>query len=191
MLYPCEKLSAWWVVYRVNPHKRLHMHDDSGYHQNQVSDGELDEVYQDDELLCSFNINPNLALNSLVGDANDVTLPEQRKQTLRNTKKYKILNILYILYYVTYILYYVLYISYYIFDEYSLVLILNRMSKRLKSVTKKLFGGKSSSRTLSMDNLFQDCSTTSRRRAEMMRHIDPSLVGSSTRSQRDEVTFSF
>jgi hypothetical protein len=25
----------------------------------------------------------------------------------------------------------------------------------------------------------------------MMRHIDPSLVGSSTRSQRDEVTFSF
>jgi hypothetical protein len=24
-----------------------------------------------------------------------------------------------------------------------------------------------------------------------MRHIDPSLVGSSTRSQRDEVTFSF
>jgi hypothetical protein len=25
----------------------------------------------------------------------------------------------------------------------------------------------------------------------MMRHIDPSLVGSSTRSQTDEVTFSF
>jgi hypothetical protein len=118
-------------------------------------------------------INPNLALNSLVGDANDVTLPKQRKQTLRNIKKHKILNILYILYYVTYILYYVLYISYYVFDEYSLVLVLNRMSKRLKSVTKKLFGGKSSSR------------------AKMMRHMDPSLVGSSTRSQRDEVTFSF
>jgi hypothetical protein len=80
-------------------------------------------------LPCSFNINPDLALNSLVGDANDVTLPEQRKQTLRNTKKCKILNILYILYYV-------LYISYYDFDEYSLVLVLNRMSKRMKSVTK-------------------------------------------------------
>jgi hypothetical protein len=25
----------------------------------------------------------------------------------------------------------------------------------------------------------------------MMRHLDPSLVGSSTRSQRDKVTFSF
>jgi hypothetical protein len=50
------------------------------------------------------------------------------------------------------------------------------MSKRLKSVTKRLFGGKSSSRALSMDTLFQGCSTASRRRAEMMRHMDPSLV---------------
>jgi hypothetical protein len=191
MSYPREKLSAWWVVYRVNPHERLHTPDDLGYHENQVSDGDLDEVYQHDELSCSFNINPDLALNSLVGDANDVTLPGQRKQTLRNTKKCKILNVLYILYYVTYILYYILYISYYVFDEYPLVLVLNRMSKRLKSVTKKLFGGKSSSRALSMDTLFQGCSTASRHRAEMMRHIDPSLVGSSTRSQRDEVTFHF
>jgi hypothetical protein len=158
MSYPCEKLSAWWVVYRVNPRERLHTPDDLGYHENQVSDGELDEVYQDDELSCSFNINLNLALNSLVGDANDVTLLEQRKQTLRNTNKRKILNILYILYYV-------LYISYYISDEYSLVLVLNRMSKRLKSVTKKLFGGKSSSKALSTDTHFQGCSTTSRHRA--------------------------
>jgi hypothetical protein len=94
-----------------------------------------------------IGINPDLVLNSLVGDANDVTLLEQRKQTLRNTKKRKILNFLYILYYV-------LYISYYVFDEYSLVLVLNRMSKRLKSVMKKLFGGKSSRRALSMDTLF-------------------------------------
>jgi hypothetical protein len=69
MSYLCENLGAWWVVYRVNPRERLHTPDDSGYHENQVSDGELDEVYQDDELPCSFNINPNLALNSLVGDA--------------------------------------------------------------------------------------------------------------------------
>jgi hypothetical protein len=175
----------------VNPREWLHMPDDSSYHENQVSDGELDEVHQDDELPCSFNINPDLALDSLVGDANDVTLPEQRKQTLRNTEKRKILNIHYILYYVTYILYYVLYISYYVFDEYSLVLVSNRMSKRLKSVTKKLLGGKSSSRALSMDTLFQGCSTAGTHRAEMMRHMGPSLVGSSTRSQRDEVTFLF
>jgi hypothetical protein len=146
MLYPCEKLSAWWVVYRVNPRQRLHTPDDSGYHKNQVPVGEVDEVYQDDELSCSFNINPDLALDSLVGDANDVTLPEQRKQTLRKIKKRKILNILYISYYVIYILYYV-------FDEYSLVLVLNKMSKRLKSVTKKLFGRKSS-RALLTNTLF-------------------------------------
>jgi hypothetical protein len=190
MSYPCERLSAWWVVYRVNPRERLHTPDDLGYHENQVSVGEVDEVYQDDELPCSFNINPDLALNSLVNDANDVTLPEQRKQTLRKTKKHKILNIIYISYYVIYIVYYVLYILYYVFEEYSLVLVLNRMSKRLKSVTKKLFGGKSS-RALPMDTCFQGCSTVGTRRAEMVRHMDPSLVGSSTRSQRDKVTFSF
>jgi hypothetical protein len=86
----------------VNPHERLHTPDDSDYHENQVPAGEVDDVYQDDELLCSFNINPDLALNSLVGDANDITLLEQRKQTLRKTKKRKILNILYISYYVIY-----------------------------------------------------------------------------------------
>jgi hypothetical protein len=154
MSYPCEKLSAWWVVYRVNPLEWLHTPDDLGYHENQVLVGEVDEVYKDDELLYLFNINPDLALNSLVGDANDVTLPEQRKQTLRKTKNHKILNILYISYYLIHILHYVLYISYYVFDKYSLVLVLNKISKRLKSVTKKLFGGKSS-RVLPMDTLFR------------------------------------
>jgi hypothetical protein len=63
----------------VNPRERLHTPDDSGYHKNQVPVGEVNEVYQDDELPCSFNINPDLVLNYLVSNANDVTLPEQRK----------------------------------------------------------------------------------------------------------------
>jgi hypothetical protein len=118
-----------------------------------VPTGEVDEIYQDDELPCLFNIDPELALNYLLGDANDVTVPEQRKQTHRKKKKRKILNVLYISYYVLYILYYIhaipyytffIFLSYYYFDDYSLVFVLNRMSKRLKSVTKKLFGGKSS-----------------------------------------------
>jgi hypothetical protein len=154
MSYPCEKLSAWLVVYIVNPHERLHTLDDSGYHENRVPVGEVDELYQDDELTCSFNINPVLALNYLVSNANDVTLPEQRKQTLRKTNKHKILNIICISYYVIYILYYVFYISYYVFNEYSLVLVSNKMSKRLKSVTKNLFGGKSS-RVLPTDTLLR------------------------------------
>jgi hypothetical protein len=88
----------------VNGYTRL---TTPGYHENQVSYGELDEVYQDDELSCSFNINSDLALNSLVGDANDVTLPEQRKQTLRNTKKRKILNIFifYIMFFIFHIMF--------------------------------------------------------------------------------------
>jgi hypothetical protein len=85
MSYTCEKLSVWWVVYRVNPRERLHTPDDSSYHENQVPTGEADEVYQEYELWYSFNIDPDSALNSLLGDANDVTVPEQRKQTL--TKK--------------------------------------------------------------------------------------------------------
>jgi hypothetical protein len=61
MLYPCEKLSAWWVVYGVNPREQLHTPDDSS-HENQVAAGEVDEVYQDDELPCSFNIDLDSAL---------------------------------------------------------------------------------------------------------------------------------
>jgi hypothetical protein len=53
------------------------------------------------------------------------------------------LNVLYISYYILAISYYVLYISYYVLDEYSLVFVLNRMPKKMKSVTKKLFKGKS------------------------------------------------
>jgi hypothetical protein len=114
MSYPYEKLSVWWMVYRMNPRERLHTPNDSGYHENQVPAGEVDEVYQDDELPYSFNIDPELALNSLLSDANDVTVPEQRKQTLRKKKKYKILNVLYISYYVLYISYYIHDISYYV-----------------------------------------------------------------------------
>jgi hypothetical protein len=50
---------------------------------NQVLAGEVDEVYQDDELPCSFHIDPDSAVNSFLSDGNDVTVPEQRKQSLR------------------------------------------------------------------------------------------------------------
>jgi hypothetical protein len=52
-------------------------------------------------------------MNSLLGDANDVTVPEQRKQSL-GKKKRKILNVLYISDYVLYISYCIHAISYYI-----------------------------------------------------------------------------
>jgi hypothetical protein len=71
------------VVYRVNPREWLHTPDDSSYHENQVAARDVDEVYQDGELSYSFNIDPDSALNSLLGDANDVIVLEQRKQALR------------------------------------------------------------------------------------------------------------
>jgi hypothetical protein len=59
-----------------------------------VEAGEVHEVYQDDELPSSFNIDPNLALESLLSDANDVTIPEKREQQIGKKKKCKIFNIL-------------------------------------------------------------------------------------------------
>jgi hypothetical protein len=82
-----------------------------------------------------------------------------------------------------------IFLSYYDFNEYSLVFVLNRMSKRLKSVTKKHFGGKS--RAGKVDTLFLGCITASTRRAEMLKHVNPSLVGRPTCSQRDEVIYLF
>jgi hypothetical protein len=99
---------------------------------------------------------------------------------------------MFFIFHITFMLYPIMsfmFLSHYDFDEYSLVLVLNKMSKRLKSVTKKLFRGKS--QIGMVDTLFQDCSTASSRRAEMMKHVDPSLVGPSTCSQRDEVIFLF
>jgi hypothetical protein len=41
-----------------------------------VEDGEVDDVYEDDELSSSINIDPNSALESLLCDAKDVIVPK-------------------------------------------------------------------------------------------------------------------
>jgi hypothetical protein len=99
---------------------------------------------------------------------------------------------MFFIFHITFMLYpimFFIFLSYYNLDEYSLVLVLNRMSKRMKNVMMKLFGGKSRARMA--DTHFQGCSTTSSQRAEMMKHVDTSLVGPLTCSQRDEVIFLF
>jgi hypothetical protein len=70
--YPCEKLSAWWVVHKVNPHERLHTLGDAGYHDTLIMDDDVDEVYQEEELPPSFIVNPDAGLNDLVGDDDDI-----------------------------------------------------------------------------------------------------------------------
>jgi hypothetical protein len=40
MMYPCLKLSAWWVVYKVNTHEPLPIPSDSCYHACNLEDEE-------------------------------------------------------------------------------------------------------------------------------------------------------
>jgi hypothetical protein len=66
--YPCEKLSAWWVVHKVNLCERLYTSGDAGYHDTPTLDDDIDEVYQEEELTTSFIVDPRAGLDDLVGD---------------------------------------------------------------------------------------------------------------------------
>jgi hypothetical protein len=72
MTYPCPKLSAWWVVYKVNPHELLPIPNDSCYHACNLEGEENYEIVQEDDLSASFNVEISEGLDSLVGDRNDV-----------------------------------------------------------------------------------------------------------------------
>jgi hypothetical protein len=60
--YPCQKLVAWHVVYKVNPLEWLYTPTDIAYH---FDDEQVDEIYQEEELSTSFVIEPNVARDSL------------------------------------------------------------------------------------------------------------------------------
>jgi hypothetical protein len=53
--YPCRKLEATWVVYKVNPRERLHNNGD-------WFEIEVKEIYQEDELLTNFHIDTKVLL---------------------------------------------------------------------------------------------------------------------------------
>jgi hypothetical protein len=74
--YTCQKLAAWWVVYKVNPRERLYTPTDVAYH---FDDEQVDEIYQEEELPTSFVIEPDATLNSLVGDGVNVTILHKQK----------------------------------------------------------------------------------------------------------------
>jgi hypothetical protein len=69
--YPCQKLAGWRLVYKMNPREQLHTPTDDAYY---FDDEQVDEIYQEEELSTSFVIEPNAALDSLVGDGVDVTI---------------------------------------------------------------------------------------------------------------------
>jgi hypothetical protein len=71
----------------VNPRERLHTPCTVGY---QFEDEQVDEVYQEEELPATFIVDEGVALNSLVGDCNNITVDEcvalKRKRNPRNKK---------------------------------------------------------------------------------------------------------
>jgi hypothetical protein len=73
---PCQKLAAWWVVYKMNPHEWLHTPTNAAYH---FDDEQVDDIYQEEELSTSFVVKPCAALDSLVGDGVDVTVLQKWK----------------------------------------------------------------------------------------------------------------
>jgi hypothetical protein len=72
MMYPCPKLSTFWVVYKVNPREPLPIPSDSCYHACNLEDEENYGIAQEDNLPSSFNVEISEGLDYLVGDPNDV-----------------------------------------------------------------------------------------------------------------------
>jgi hypothetical protein len=72
--YPYQKLSAWWVVHKVNPLEWLRTPGDAGYHNTPTLDDDVDEVYQEEELPPSFIVDPSAGLDDLVRDADDIEM---------------------------------------------------------------------------------------------------------------------
>jgi hypothetical protein len=75
--YPCQKLAAWRVVYKVYPREWLYTLIDVAYH---FDDEQVDEIYHEEEFPTSFVIEPSATLDSLIGDGADVTVLQKRKR---------------------------------------------------------------------------------------------------------------
>jgi hypothetical protein len=90
----CPKFSAWWVVYKVNPHEQLPIpSDNSCYHACNLEDDENYGIVQEDDLPTSFNVEISEGLDSLVIDPNDVevvVMKRKRAPARKHKKKKKI-----------------------------------------------------------------------------------------------------
>jgi hypothetical protein len=73
--YPCQKLSAWWVVHKVTPHDTPMLDDD------------VDEVNQEEEFPPSFIVDPAAGLDDLVKDDDDIQMSVVVKQKWKPIKK--------------------------------------------------------------------------------------------------------
>jgi hypothetical protein len=78
--YPCPSLSAWWVVYKVNPCEPLHIPGDNCYRACNLEDKDNYRIIQEDDLLSSFNVDISETLDSRVRDHDDVVVVKKRNQ---------------------------------------------------------------------------------------------------------------
>lgn len=85
MSYPCTDLKDWWVVYKVNPRERPYSLNDVAYRESHLEE-EVDNIYQDDEVPNTFNIDTEVLPDSLVGDPADVVIPQKQKRERRKKK---------------------------------------------------------------------------------------------------------
>jgi hypothetical protein len=91
MTFACPKLSAWWVVYKVNPCEPLPITSDSCYHAWNLEDEENYRIVQEDDPLTSFNVEISEGLDSLVEDPNDVeeVVTKRKRAPAQKEKKRK------------------------------------------------------------------------------------------------------
>jgi hypothetical protein len=75
-------MSACLVVHKVNPYERLHTPGNARYHDTLALDGDIDEVYQEEELSASFIMEPNPGLDDLVGEVKTETNEEKSLMVL-------------------------------------------------------------------------------------------------------------
>jgi hypothetical protein len=85
--YSCQKLNAWWVVHKVNPHERLHTPGDARYHDTPMLNDNVDEIYQEEELPPSFVVDPGARLDDFMGDVDDIEMPVVVKRKQKPIKK--------------------------------------------------------------------------------------------------------
>jgi hypothetical protein len=74
-------------VYKVNPRERLYAPGEASYVESQIEqEVGAAEIFQDDELTSTFNVQTEMLEESLLSDQNDVEIPPKRKRVTRKKK---------------------------------------------------------------------------------------------------------
>jgi hypothetical protein len=74
-------------VYKVNPRERLYAPGEASYVESQIEqEVGAAEIFQDDELTSTFNVQTEMLEEYLLSDQNYVEIPPKRKRVTRKKK---------------------------------------------------------------------------------------------------------